>query len=148
MVGDRVFLRVRPHKSPIRFGKGSKLAPRFVGPFEILERIGPVAYRLALPPSLSRIQDVFHVTSLRMYICDASHVIDWGSMQVAPDGQLSLEPIRVLARRTLQLQGREVDQVKVQWDCYDEVTATWEDTMQMRRDYPYLFDELHEEVHA
>ena len=148
MVGDRVFLRVRPHKSPIRFGKGSKRAPRFVGPFEILERIKLVSYRLALPPSLSRIHDFFHISSLRKYIYDASHVIDWGSMQVAPDGQLSLEPIRVLASRTLQLRGREVDQVKVQWDFYDEVTATWEDTMQMRRDYPYLFDELQEEVHA
>ena len=142
MVGDRVFLRVRPHKSPIHFGKGSKLAPQFVGPFDILERIGPVAYCLAFPPSLSRIHDVFHVSSLRKYIYDASHVIDWGSMQVAPDGQLSLEPIRVLARRTLQLRGREVDQVKVQWDCYDEVIATWEDMMQMRHDYSYLFDEL------
>ena len=80
MVGDRLFLRVRPHKSPIRFGKGSKLAPRFVGPFEILERIGLVAYHLALPPSLSCIHDVFHISSLRKYIYDASHVIDWGSM--------------------------------------------------------------------
>lgn len=53
MVGDKVFLRVRPRKSPIRYGKGSKSSPRFVGPFEILEHVGPVAYRLALPPSLS-----------------------------------------------------------------------------------------------
>ena len=86
MVGDKVFLRVHLHKSPIHFGKGSKLAPQFVGPFEILERIGSVAYHLALPPSLSCIHDVFHVSSLRKYIYDASHVIDWGSMQVALDG--------------------------------------------------------------
>ena len=65
VVGDKVFLRVRPQKSPVRYGKGSKLSPCFVGPFEILERVGPVAYRLALPPSLSRIHDVFHVSVLR-----------------------------------------------------------------------------------
>ena len=64
MVGDRVFLRVQPHKSLIRYGKGSRLAPNFVGPFEILEWIGPVAYRLALPPSLSHVHDVFHVSVL------------------------------------------------------------------------------------
>ena len=148
MVGDRVFLRVRPHKSPIRYGKGSKLAPRFVGPFEILERIGPVAYRLALPPSLSRIHDVFHVSVLRKYIYDESHLIDWDALQVESDGQIALEPIRILARRTLSLRGRELDQVRVQWDCYDEVTASWEDAAQMRAQYPYLFDELQEEVHA
>ena len=81
-VGDRVFLRVRPHKSLIRFGKGSKLALQFVGPFEILERIGPVAYHLALPPSLSCIHDVFHILVLRGYIYDESHIIDWNALQV------------------------------------------------------------------
>lgn len=141
-------MRVRPHKSPIHYGKGSKLAPRFVGPFEILERIGPVAYRLALPPSLSRIHDVFHVSVLRKYIYDESHILDWDALQVESDGQLALEPIRILACRTLSLRGRELDQVRVQWDCYDEVTASWEDAALMRSQYPHLFDELQEEVHA
>ena len=76
MVGDTVFLRVHLHKSLICFGKGSNLASHFVGPFEILERIGPVAYRLALPPSLSRIHDVFHISVLRGYVYDESHIID------------------------------------------------------------------------
>ena len=76
MVGDRVFLRVRPHKSPIQYGKGSDLAPRLVGPFEILEWIGPAVYRLTLPPSLSCIHDVFHVSVLWKYIYDESHLID------------------------------------------------------------------------
>ena len=71
-----------PRKSPIHYGKGLKLAPRFVGPFEILERIGPVAYRLALPPSLARIHDVFHVSILRQYIPDVVHVFDWNALQV------------------------------------------------------------------
>ena len=127
-----MFLRVRPHKSPIRYGKGSKLAPHFFGPFEILERIGPVAYHLALPPSLSHIHDVFHVSVLRKYIYDESHLIDWDALQVESDGHIALEPICILARWTLSLWGKELDQVRVQWDCYDEVMASWEDIAQMR----------------
>ncbi|KAH9331816.1 hypothetical protein KI387_003924, partial [Taxus chinensis] len=72
-VGMKFFLRVKPHKSLIHYGKGSKLAPQFVGPFEILEHIGPLAYRLALPPNLSHIHDVFHVSIVRKYITDPSH---------------------------------------------------------------------------
>ena len=82
VVGEKVFLRVCPRKSPIRYGKGSKLAPRFVGPFDILERIGPVAYRLALLPSLARIHDVFHVSVLRKYIRNVVHILDWNALQV------------------------------------------------------------------
>ena len=61
----------------MRFGKSGKLSPRFIGPFEILERIGEVAYRLALPPQLSRVHDVYHVSMLRKYEPDPSHVLDW-----------------------------------------------------------------------
>ena len=79
-IGDRVFLRVHLRKSPIHYGKGSKLEPRFVRPFEILDRISSVAYRLALPPSLSHIHDVFHVSMLRQYILDVTHVLDWDAL--------------------------------------------------------------------
>jgi hypothetical protein len=137
-VGDKVFLRVRPRKSPIRYGKGSKLAPRFVGPFEILERIGPVAYRLALPPSLARVHDVFHVSLLRQYIPDLTHVLDWNTLQVE-DGQLALEPVRILQQRTLNLRGRSIEQVRVQWDPSDDASSTWEDASRLRSAFPYLF---------
>lgn len=96
-----------------------------------MERIGPVAYHLALPPILSRIHDVFHVSILSKYIYHESHIIDWGSLQVDLDGHLALEPI-CMVLRTLALQGQELDQVRVQWDCYDKVTTSWEDTSQMR----------------
>ncbi|TYK02180.1 ty3-gypsy retrotransposon protein [Cucumis melo var. makuwa] len=76
-VGDKVFLKVAPMKGVLRFERRGKLSPRFVGPFEILERIGPVAYRLALPPSLSAVQDVFYVSMLRKYVSDPSHVVDY-----------------------------------------------------------------------
>ena len=102
-VGDRVFLWVKPHKSPIKFGKGAKLSPRFVGPFEIGEKKGPVAYRLALPGSLRRTHDVFHVSVLRHYISDPTHVIDLSSLQVSDEGALMAEPVRILDRRVRQL---------------------------------------------
>ena len=77
-VGDHVFLKVMPKRGVVRFGKSGKLSPRFIGPFEILERIGTVAYRLALPPSMSCVQEVFHVSMLRKYTPDPAHVVDWG----------------------------------------------------------------------
>jgi hypothetical protein len=75
-VGDNFFLRVKLHKISIKFGKGDKISPRLVGPFEVVENKGPVAYRLAFPNSLRHIYGVFHVSVLRHYISDPSHVID------------------------------------------------------------------------
>ncbi|KAA3484531.1 reverse transcriptase [Gossypium australe] len=74
-VGDKVFLKVSPWKKILRFGRKGKLSPRFIGPYEIFERIGPVAYRLMLPPEFERIHNVFHVSMLRRYRSDPSHVI-------------------------------------------------------------------------
>ena len=73
--GSRVFIRVRPKKSPFKYGKGAKLSPRFVRPFEILERIGPVAYKLKLSSRFGKIHNVFHIFVLRHYIPDHSHVL-------------------------------------------------------------------------
>ena len=74
-VGDMVFLRISPWKGVLRFGKLGKLSPRYIGPYRIVERIGEVAYRLELPSDLDRIHDVFHVSMLRKYIPDPSHVL-------------------------------------------------------------------------
>ena len=137
-VGDQVFLRVKPHKSSIKFGKGAKLSPRFVGPFEVVERKGPVAYRLALPDSLKRMHDVFHVSVLRHYISDPTHVIDMSSLQVSDEGVITVEPLRILERRIRQLRNRLVDQVKVQWDKYSPGSATWENTEDICQRYPSL----------
>jgi len=81
-VGDHVFLKVSPLKGSIIFGEKGKLRPRFIGPFEILQKLGPAAYRLPLPPSLQGINDVFHVSSLRKYIPDPDHVIQYEHLQV------------------------------------------------------------------
>ena len=74
-IGDRVFLKISPWKGDLRFGRRDKLNSRFIGPYEIVSKVGPVAYRLKLPRELSRIHDTFHVSMLRKYIPDPSHVL-------------------------------------------------------------------------
>ena len=77
-VGDHVFLKVMPKRGVVRFCKSGKLSLRFIGPFEILKKVGTIAYRLALPPSMSGVHEVFHVSMLRRYTPDPAHVMDWG----------------------------------------------------------------------
>ena len=81
-VGDHVFLKVMPTRGVVRFGKRGKLAPRFIGPFKILERVGTLTYRLALPPSMSGVHEVFHISMLWRYTPDPAHVVDWGEIEV------------------------------------------------------------------
>ena len=81
-VGEHVFLKISPTKGVIRFGAHGKLSPRYIGPFKILERVGEVAYRLALPPSLEGVHNVFHVSQLRRYIRDESHVLDYLELEL------------------------------------------------------------------
>ena len=85
-IGDHVFLKVMPKRGVVKFGKRGKLSPRFIGPFEILERVGMISYRLALPPSLSSVPEVFHISMLRKYTPDPAHVVDWGQIEVDIDG--------------------------------------------------------------
>jgi hypothetical protein len=98
-VGDQVFIRIRPNKSTIRFGKGTNLSPLFIGPFRIQEKIGPVAYRLILPPHLHKTHNVFHVFVLRHYVVDESHKLNWKELQVSDVGTLMLEPLCILDYR-------------------------------------------------
>ena len=85
-VGDHVFFTVMPKRGVVRFGKHGKLSLRFIGLFEILERVGTITYRLALPPSMSGVHEVFHVTMLRWYTPDPTRVVDWGEVEVDTDG--------------------------------------------------------------
>ena len=81
-----------PKRGVIRFGKWGKLSPRFIGPFEILERVGTVTYRLALLPSMSGVHEVFHVSMLRRYTPDPAHVVDWGETEVDTDETFDARP--------------------------------------------------------
>ena len=85
-MGDHVFLKVMPKTGVIRFGKRGKLSPRYIGPLEVLERMGIVAYRLSLSSSISSVHDVFHVSTLRKYTPDPTHIVDWGELVVDTDG--------------------------------------------------------------
>ena len=98
-VGDHVFLKVMPKREVVRFGKRGKLLPRFVGPFEILKRVGTVAYRLALPPSMSGVHEVFHVSMLRKYTPDPAHVVNWGQIEVDTNGTFQEGPVCILDSR-------------------------------------------------
>jgi hypothetical protein len=131
---------VKSHKSSIKFGKGSKLSPRFVGPFEVVEKKGHVAYQLALTDSLRHMDNVFHVSILRHYVSDPTHVIDTNSLQVSDEGALTVELIHILDHCIQQLRRRKFDQVKFQWDNYSPHSTTWEDAYDMFQQFPYLFD--------
>ena len=98
-MGDHVFFKVMPKRGVIRFGKRGKLSPRYIGPFEVLERVGIVAYRWALPPSLSSVHDVFHVSMLQKYTLDPTHVVDWGELFVDIDGTFEKGPVRIMDSR-------------------------------------------------
>jgi hypothetical protein len=138
-VGDQVFIHIKSNKSTIWFRKGTKLSPRFIGPFIIQEKIGPVAYRLVLPPHLHKTHNVFHVSVLCHYVVDESHKLNWKELQVSDVGTLMVEPLHILDRRVRQLRNRLVDQFKVQWDKYSPGSTTWKDVETLQRDYSSLF---------
>ena len=114
-VGDHVFLKVMPKRGVVRFDKRGKLSPRFIGPFEILEMIGVVAYRLALPPNMSGVHEVFHVFMLQKYTPDPAHVVDWGQKEVDIDGTFEEGPVCILDSRDQVLRRKTVRLVRVLW---------------------------------
>ncbi len=107
-----------------RFGKKGKLSSRFVGPFEVLERIGTMAYRIALPPELSNIHNVFHVLMLRKYIPDPSHVLKYESLQIGGDLSYQEQPIQILDRREQILRSKTILLLKVLWRNHLHEEAT------------------------
>ncbi|KAL0554278.1 hypothetical protein IC582_008195 [Cucumis melo] len=131
-VGDMVFLMVAPMKGVMRFEKKGKLSPHFVGPFEILERIGPVAYRLALPPSFSAVHDVFHVSMLRKYVVDPTHVVDYEPLKINENLSYEEQPVEILAREVKVLRNRGISLVKVLWRNHEVEEAIWEREDDMR----------------
>ena len=138
-VEDRVFLKLSPWKSVVRFGKQGKLSPRYIGPFEIVERVGPVAYRLDLSEELSRVHNVFHFSMLRKYISDPSYVLEAPEIELRHDLSYEEQPVQILGREENELRNKTISLVKVLWRNHLVEEATWEREDQMRDQYPHLF---------
>jgi hypothetical protein len=142
-VGDHVYLKVKAQKISLKLGNCAKMEPRFCGPFEILARIGPIAYQLALPANL-KIHNVFHVFVLKNCVHDPTHMIDWNLVQVEPEGEFQVEPLRILARREIALWNRVVAHVKVQWKNFIFEEDTWELEGDLQKYHPIMFQERNE----
>ena len=138
-VGDHVFLKGMPKRGVVKFDKRGKLLPRFIGPFEILERVGTVAYRLALQPSMSGVHEVFHFSMLRKYTPDPAHVVDWGQIEVDTVGTSEEGLVCILDSHDQVLRRKTVRLVLVLWRHYGVEESTWEHEDTMRATYPFLF---------
>ena len=123
----------------MRFRKKGKLSLRYIGPFEILERVGNVAYKLALPQELAYVHNVFHVSMLKKYISDSSHVLNHEPIEVHEDLTYEERPVRMLAREEKVLRNKVIPLVKVLWRNHEVEEATWEREDDMKRSYPDLF---------
>ena len=138
-VGDHVFLKVMPKRGVVRFGKREKLSPRFIGPFEILERVGTVACWLALPPSMSGVHEVFHVSMMRRYTPDPAHVVGWGKIEVDTDETFEEGPVCIVDSCDQVLRHKTVRLVRVLWQHRGVEESTWEREDTMRATYSFLF---------
>ncbi|XP_062075212.1 uncharacterized protein LOC133779241 [Humulus lupulus] len=138
-VGDKVLLKFSPTKGVNMFGTKEKLSPRYVGPFEILERIRLVAYCLALPSTLDSTHNVFHVFMLRKYMSDQSHVLRYELLELQPDLSYEVKPITILERGIKELRTKKIPLVKFWWSKSAVEEATWELEDDMREKYPEIF---------
>ena len=138
-VGDHVFLKVMPKRGVVRFSNRRKLSPRFIGSFEIRERVSTVAYRLALPPSMLGVHEVFHVSILRQYTPNPAHVVDWGQIEVDMDGTFEEGPVCIVDSRDQVLRCKTVRLVRVLWRHYGVEESTWEREDTMLATYHFLF---------
>ncbi|CAH9089000.1 unnamed protein product [Cuscuta europaea] len=138
--GEKVLLRVSPTKGVMRFGKKGKLSPRFIGPYDILERVGRVAYRLALPTELAKVHNIFHISQLKKYVRDESHILSPEVVELDESLTYEERPIQILDTKTRETRRKAVKMVKVLWSNHLAKNATWETEEDMRKRYPELFD--------
>src|SRR5919202_1282399 len=155
-VGDSVMLKISPWKGVVRFGKGNKLSPRYTGPFKIVERIRPVAYRLELPEELSAVHNTFHVSNLKKIVTDETVVVPVDNIRIDDQSQFVEQPVEILDREVKLLKKSSIPIVKVRWSSRRGPEYTWEREDQMKSKYPtfslvlpmpLLHLELRDEVH-
>ena len=143
-IGDRAYLRVSPLRGVKRFGVKGKLAPRFVGPYRVLERMGEVAYKLELPEGLSGVHDVFNVSQLKKCHAEMMDVplrdtVPLEAIQLESDLTYEEKPIKILETASRVTRTKTIKLCKVQWDHHTEEEATWEREEDLRQDHPHLF---------
>ena len=139
MEDEQVLMKVSPMKEVMRFSKRGKLSPRYIGPFEVLKRVGEVAYELVLPPGLSGVHPVFHVSMLKRYHGDGNYIIRWDLVLLDENLSYEEEPVAILDREVRKLRSREIASVKVQWKNRSVEESTWEKEVGMQEKYPHLF---------
>ncbi|KAI3775098.1 hypothetical protein L1987_49666 [Smallanthus sonchifolius] len=138
-VGDMVLLKVSPWKGVVRFGKKGKLAPRYVGPFKILERVGKVAYKLDLPSELSNVHPTFHVSNLKKCLADENLHIPLDEVRIDEKMHFVEKPVEIMDREVKKLKRSRIPIVKVRWESKRGPEFTWEREDQMKTKYPHLF---------
>ncbi|PNX98730.1 retrotransposon protein, partial [Trifolium pratense] len=137
--GDHVFLKVTPRLGLRGIFKTKKLSPRYIGPYQIIKRVGTVAYKLALPPSLSGLHNVFHVSQLRKYISNPFQSLSVESVDLKSDLTFQPQPAQIIERSVKTLRSKEIPLVKVIWEGSPPGEATWELESEMQSNYPHLF---------
>ncbi|GKC49005.1 hypothetical protein Tco_1071750 [Tanacetum coccineum] len=141
-VGDYVLLKVSPWKGVVRFRKKGKLAPRFVRPFEIIEKVGLVAYRLDFPEELDGVHDTFHVSNLKKYLADPTLQVPLDEIRVDAKLNFMEEPVEILEREFMKLKRSRISIVKVRWNSKRSPEFTWEHKDQMKMKYLHLFSDV------
>jgi hypothetical protein len=142
-VGDFVYLKVSPTKGLQRFGIKGKLAPRYIGPYEIVEACGPVAYKLKLPLKMSAIHNVFHVSQLKKCVRLPTEVVAEPDVEIEADLSYQEYPSKVLDYKERSTRARSIKMYKIQWSNHSEGEATWETEEFLRSNYPnYLPKEI------
>ncbi|GKE66898.1 hypothetical protein Tco_1521059 [Tanacetum coccineum] len=135
-------LKVSPRKSIIPFGKRGKLNPRYIGPFKILKRIGPVAYKLKLPEELSNVHSTFHVSNLKKCLSDGSLVIPMKELRLDDKLNFVKGPVEIMDQEVKQLRQSCIPIVKIQWNSKRGLEFTWEREDEIRAKYPHLFSNI------
>jgi hypothetical protein len=123
-----------------RFGNKGKLSPRYVGPFQVLKQVSPLAYKIEMPPNLAGVHDVFHVSQLRKCVHDPSQVIRHEPLDIQPSLTYEELPVQILDRKEQQLRTRTIPLVNILWRNHGIEEASWELEQQMRDKYPHLFE--------
>jgi len=139
-VGDHVYLRVSPTKGVQRFGVKGKLAPHYVGPYEIMEVCGPMAYTVRLPPQLSTIHDIFHISQLKKCVRVPTEIIEQQEILVEPDLSYVEYPLKVLDQKERSTRRKVVKMYKIQWNHHTEEEATWETESYLNQNFPGFLD--------